>query len=116
PEVHHHRPALHQALVLVTVLHKHLKIGSTKFDDFNLNSERESQTGSPRGRKSRTRSRSPRVRRRSRDARSVGDRSYDKEKSRERDRRERSRGSRERKERRYSREGTTHYGARGRHR
>ncbi|XP_026323878.1 uncharacterized protein LOC113233108 isoform X2 [Hyposmocoma kahamanoa] len=82
-----------------------------KFDDFNLNSERE---GSPRGRHSGSRSRSPRSRsgkspqrRKSRDSSS-----RDKEKSRDLDRRDRSRG--ERKERRYSREGN-HY-TRVRHR
>ncbi|KPJ13715.1 Zinc finger Ran-binding domain-containing protein 2 [Papilio machaon] len=95
-----------------------------KFDDFNLNSERE---GSPRRRRSR--SRSPRsrpaavgARRKSRDSKSAGetrshDSSRDKERSRDRERRDRSRGSRDRKERRYSRDGPgNHYGARGRHR
>ncbi|XP_013166940.1 PREDICTED: uncharacterized protein LOC106117266 isoform X1 [Papilio xuthus] len=98
-----------------------------KFDDFNLNSEREV---SPRRRKSR--SRSPRARpaaltaltarRKSRDSKSAGETrsnesSRDKERSRDRERRDRSRGSRDRKERRYSRDGPgNHYGARGRHR
>ncbi|KAF9411026.1 hypothetical protein HW555_010072 [Spodoptera exigua] len=94
-----------------------------RFDDFNLNSERES---SPKGRKSRSRSRSPRSRassrRKSRDSRSAGETrshesSRDKEYTRDRDRRDRSRGNREdRKERRYSREGGNHYNSRGRHR
>ncbi|VVC87981.1 unnamed protein product [Leptidea sinapis] len=97
-----------------------------EFDDFNLNSERESPHESPKSRKSGTRSRSPRsrsssapTRRRSRDSRSAGENrsSRDKERSRERDRRDRSRGSREKKERRYSRDGSgNHYSARGRHR
>ena len=45
-----------------------------RFDDFNLNSERESQHGSPKTRKSR--SRSPPARRKSRDSRSAGESRY----------------------------------------
>ncbi|CAH2068856.1 unnamed protein product, partial [Iphiclides podalirius] len=107
--------------------HSSTQAPKNKFDDFNLNSEREV---SPKRRKSRSRSRSPRprsaasgARRKSRDSRSAGESrghesSRDKEWTRDRDRRDRSRGSRDdRKERRYSRDGpSNHYGARGRHR